>query len=77
MRRLILLLPILSMGCERPVEYVEVRPHVPAELLKPVSISDRKVTTTRELATLATEHLIAAQTANAQIAAVAEIVGPQ
>ena len=78
MRRLILLWPIfLVAACTPKIEYVEVRPDVPADLLRPVPISERKVETYRDLAILATEHLNSAQLANAKIEATAEILKPQ
>lgn len=78
MRRLILVLPIfLVAACEPKIEYVPVRPEVPADLLRPVPISDRKAETYRDLALLATEHLNSAKLANAKIGALAKIVGPQ
>ena len=78
MHRLILALPILLTACVKPtIEYVEVRPDVPAELLTPCVISDRAVKTWRELAVLTTEHLRSAECANSKIEAVAVIVGPE
>ncbi|MDR6266529.1 hypothetical protein [Roseobacter sp. N2S] len=63
--------------CSPKIEYVPVKPEVPADLLRPVPISARKAETYRDLAVLATEHLNSAQTANAKIAALAVIFGPQ
>ena len=77
MKRLLMLLPILLAACNSQIEYVEVRPVVPAELLEPVPISDMRPVTYRDLAKLATLHLESAQKANAKIAALAEIVGPR
>ena len=79
MRRLILILPIfLAAGmCQPKIEYVPVKPEVPADLLRPVPISDRRAETYRDLAILATEHLNSAQTANAKIEGLAVILGPQ
>lgn len=77
MRPLILISLIFLTGCERSIEYVTVRPDVPAETLTPCPISDRKVRTVNELAVLATEHLRAAECANGKIEALARIIGPQ
>ncbi|MDF1729538.1 MAG: hypothetical protein P1U53_17490 [Sulfitobacter sp.] len=76
MKRLILLLPMcLAAGtCQPQIEYVTVKPDVPAQLLEPTPISDRKVETYRDLAILATEHLNSAQQANADKAAIREIL---
>ena len=74
MRCLILTLPILLTACERPIEYVTVRPDIPAETLTPCPISDRQVQTVNELAALATEHLRSAECANGKIEAVARIL---
>jgi|GEM_PF-4971562 hypothetical protein len=51
-----------------------VVPEVSASLRSPVPISDRRAETVRDLAILATEHLVAAQQANAQIEAIDEIL---
>lgn len=77
MRPLILILPIFLTACEKQIEYVYVRPDIPAETLTPCEISDRKVRTVNELAALATEHLRSAECANGKLAAVGEIIGPQ
>ncbi|MEO9630956.1 MAG: hypothetical protein ABJG14_11010 [Sulfitobacter sp.] len=79
MRRWILPLSIfLAAGmCDPKIEYVPVKPEVPADLLVQVPISDRKAETYRDLAILATEHLNSAQLANAKIGSLAEIIGPQ
>ena len=79
MRRLILILPILfaAGSCPPDIEYVPRDKVVPADLLMPVPISDRKVETYRDLAVLATEHLNSAQLANAKIEAIGKLVGPQ
>ncbi|WP_259949430.1 hypothetical protein [Sulfitobacter sp. W002] len=79
MRRLILILPIfLAAGmCQPKIEYVPVKPEVPADLLRPVPISDRRAETYRDLAILATEHLNSAQTANAKIKAIGSVLNPQ
>jgi len=79
MRPLILisLIALTSCGPETRTEYVQVKTTIPPELLRPAPISDRKVSTVNELAALATEHLRSAEQANSQIAAIAEIVGPQ
>lgn len=74
MRCLILILPILLTACERPIEYIAVRPEVPAETLTPCPISQRQVQTVNELAALATEHLRSAECANGKIKAVADIL---
>lgn len=76
MRTLILTSLIFLSACEKVIEYVPVRPDIPAETLTPCPISDRKVRTVNELAALATEHLRSAQCANGKIEAVAEILGP-
>lgn len=75
MKRLILTLPIFLMACEPNIEYAPIRPEVPADLLEPVSISDRRAETYRDLAILATEHLTSARQANAKITALGEILG--
>jgi hypothetical protein len=63
--------------CQPKIEYVPVKPEVPADLLRPVAISDRRAETYRDLAILATEHLNSAETANAKIEAMAVILGHQ
>lgn len=60
--------------CNPKIEYVPIRPDIPAETLTPCQISQRQVSTTNELAVLATEHLRSAQCANGKIVAIAEIV---
>lgn len=74
MKRLILALPILLMACDPQIEYVTVKPDIPTETLTPCEISDRKVSTVKELAALATEHLRSAECANGKIEAIAGIV---
>ena len=74
MKRLILALPILLMACEKQIEYVTVKPDIPTETLTPCAISDRKVSTVKELAALTTEHLRSAECANGKIEAIADIV---
>jgi len=56
---------------------VAVRPDVPPELLRPVPVSERQARTYRDLAVLATEHRAGLEQANAQIEALAVIVGPR
>ncbi|WP_254655592.1 hypothetical protein [Sulfitobacter sp. EE-36] len=75
MRRLILIFPVLLMGCFGKTEYVQLRDEIPAELLEPTPISTRRPATYRELAILATEHLNSARQANADKAAITEILG--
>lgn len=77
MRILIPILPIFLTACERPTEYITLRPDIPAETLTPCPISDRQVRTVNELAALATEHLRSAECANGKIETIARIVGPQ
>lgn len=79
MRLWILILPIcLAAGsCAPNIEYVPVRPDVPADLLQPCPISDRVAETYRDLAVLATAHLNSARCGNDKIASLANIVGPQ
>ena len=77
MRILTLGLPLLLMvGCGQKIEYVEVRPDVPGELLTPCPISGRQVETVKELAVLATEHRRSAKCANSKITSLAEIINP-
>lgn len=72
-----LILPMfLAAGsCPKQIEYVEVRPEIPADLTTPVPISDFRPSTWREVGELATLHLEAAQTANAKIEAIGRILG--
>lgn len=49
-------------------------PQVSEDLRTPVPISDRRAETLRDLSILATEHLVAAQSANAQIVAIDAIL---
>jgi len=63
------------MGCFGKTEYVQLRDEIPAELLEPTPISIGRPATYRELAILATEHLNSARQANADKAAIAEILG--
>jgi len=74
MRTLILALPIILTACDKPTEYVEVAPDIPAETLTPCPISDRQVSTVKDLAALATEHLRAAECANGKIEAIKQIL---
>lgn len=74
MRSLILALPILLTACVKQTEYIKVTPDIPAETLTPCPISDRQVTTVKDLAALATEHLRAAECANGKIEAIKKIL---
>ena len=75
MKYLILPSLLTLMACgDVQTEYVYVAPDIPAETLTPCPISDRKVTTTKDLAVLATEHLKSAECANGKIQAIKEIV---
>ena len=74
MRCLILILPLLLMGCEPKIEYVQIKPDIPSETLTPCPISKRKVQTVNELAALATEHLRSAECANGKIEAISKIL---
>ncbi len=76
MRRLILTLPLFLGGCFGlgKTEYITVKPVVPAQLLEPTPISTRQPATYRDLAILASEHLNSAQQANADKAAIREIL---
>ena len=77
MRYCLVICAIFLTGCSSTIEYVAVQPDVPAELLKPVPVSDRQARTYRDLALLATEHLAGLRQANEQISALAIIVRPQ
>ena len=79
MRILILILPLfLAAGaCDPRIEYRTLKVEVPPTLLEPTPISDREVTTYRDLAVLATEHLNSAQQANADKAAIKTILDDQ
>ena len=74
MRYLILLSLILSTGCAKTIEYVNVSVDVPKPLRTPCEISERKVKTANELGALATEHLNTALCANSKIVAIDEIL---
>lgn len=63
--------------CDPKIEYVPVKPEVPADLLVQVPISDRRAETYRDLAVLATEHLNSAERANAKIGAIADVLKPK
>ncbi len=69
--RLLILGSLISLtACgETRVETRMIVPQVSADLRTPVPISDRRAETLRDLSILATEHLVAAQSANAQIVA--------
>jgi len=72
MRTLLLILGSLSFltACGDPqIETRLIVPKVSADLRTPVPISDRRAATLRDLSLLATEHLVAAQSANAKIVA--------
>lgn len=74
-RPLILLLAPFLTACAAPEpEVVLIVPEISADLRTPVPISQRQATTVRELGILATEHLVAAQTANAKIVATDKIL---
>lgn len=77
MRNYLMIFALFLTACEPRIEYVPVRPDVPAELLEPVPVSKRVARTYRDLAVLATEHKAGLEQANEQIIALAEIVGPQ
>ncbi|WP_457645335.1 Rz1-like lysis system protein LysC [Profundibacter sp.] len=49
-------------------------PDIPAETLKPCPVSDRQVSTVKDLAALATEHLRAAECANGKLKAIKNIL---
>ncbi len=49
-------------------------PKVSTDLRTPVPISDRRAETLRDLSILATEHLVAAQSANAKIKSIDTIL---
>lgn len=75
MKTLTLGLPILLMGCSPPpIDQVFLLVNVPAETRQPCPLSDRKVSTVKELAALATEHKGTALCANGKIAAIDEIL---
>ena len=76
MRSLILASATLLTACGA-TEYVEVRPDIPGETLTPCPISERQVSTVKELAVLATEHRRSAECANAKLTAVATILKPE
>lgn len=76
MRSLILASATLLTACGA-TEYVEVRPDIPGETLAPCPISERQVSTVKELAVLATEHRRSAECANAKLTAVATILDPE
>lgn len=61
-------------ACAGQVETRLVVPEVSDDLRSPVPISDRRAETVRVLAIVATEHLVAAQEANAKITAIDEIL---
>lgn len=76
MRSFIPILPLFLMaGTCSQIEYVYIKPEIPAETLTTCPISERKVQTVNELAALATEHLRSAECANSKITAVAKIYG--
>ncbi|MCZ4351523.1 hypothetical protein O4H61_03250 [Roseovarius aestuarii] len=76
MKPFLLILPMfLAAGtCQPAIEYVEVKPEIPAQLMEPTPISKRQAVTYRDLAILATEHLQSARQANADKAAIKEIL---
>ena len=67
-------LTFLTACAEPRTETRMVVPEVSMDLRTPVPISDRRAATLRDLSILATEHLGAAQAANAQIVAIDEIL---
>lgn len=75
MRMHLLILGSLTFltACGEKVETRTLVLEIPQQLLTPVPISERRATTLRELSLLATEHLVAAQRANSQLEAIAEI----
>lgn len=73
MHRYILLLPMLLTACGQ-TETAFVSPEFPPETLTPCPISDRKVSTVKELAALATEHLRSAECANGKIEVIAQVL---
>jgi len=73
-RLLILASLTFSTACAPRVETRLIVPQVSEDLRQPVPISDRQARTLRDLTVLATEHLVAAQQANAQIVAIDKIL---
>lgn len=75
MRKLTVILPIFLAGClGGQIEYVPVEKRIPSALLEPTPISERRPVTYRDLAILASEHLNSAEQANADKAAIKEIL---
>lgn len=76
MRLLALLLILSCAGCEAS-RTAFVRQEIPAALLQPVPAPDLSDATDRGVARIILGYDAALGRANAQIAAIAEIVGPQ
>ena len=74
MCRWILLLPICFVAACGRTEHVYVTPEVPGQLLAPTPISDRVPDTARELAIVALDWRSSAEQANADKAAISEIL---
>lgn len=70
----ILLLPICFVAACGRTEYVYVTPEVPGQLLAPTPISERVPGTARELAIVALDWRESAEQANADKAAIYEIL---
>lgn len=78
MHHLILLSLISLTACATPqTEYVYIAPEIPTETLLPCEISDRQVSTVKQLAALATEHLRSAECANGKIETINEILNEE
>lgn len=74
MRCLILILPLLLIGCSPTIEFVPVNPAVDPETFTPCPISARVVRTANDLAALALENLQSARCANSKIEAIAAVL---
>jgi hypothetical protein len=76
MKRISILLSLaLCAACDPDSQFI--RPDVPAELLEPVPVPDRPVTSNRAAALLLVDYDEALAAANGKIAAIGEIVGPR
>lgn len=77
MRICLMIFALFLAACDWPTEYVAVRPDVPAELLRPVPLSDRPADTARNAIARGVEDRAGLERANSQIESLAQIVGPQ
>jgi len=78
MRLCLIFCAVALAACSRPVEYIEVRPTVPADLLTPCEgWAGGPPTTEGDVLRIIAAEASGLACANGKLASVAQIVGPQ